>query len=684
MSDKNAAGEKRAKKAYRMFPYFWMEDELFARTRDGLVRDRDVIDEITLFCDHMHMAYMPDEMLAQFAGTVKKRIAELKGLGFPSVGLNMLQTVGHGDFHAALLPAPPMRTAVDWLGNTSATQLCPRSEEFRAFTIKKYKAFAETGPDFIWVDDDFRVPDKSVCFTCFCDDCLAKFNAAHGFRYDRESLVADLSLPGDDPKGQDIRRKWSRFNLDAYVEVMKMIRAAVKGVDERIKLGLMVVHLPAQEYLLCDYTDMNAALGSDMIRPGGGFHSEGNAREIFVKMGGVMGQNAQLADVPLRQYEYEVFPQNYYKSGRMTALEGTAAIMAGCNSIAFASLPPDEGNEREIGSIRAHTELWDYMVRVGDGWKLYGADIPLAKEYGVYSDGHYFTKAYHSFFNVLCSPFAAGFMSMTPYPENSLISLIGEDTANAFSEEELKAMFAKGVIMDGQAAEYLCRRGLGWLCGCRSADYIPDHSAEQYTAHPLNGTAAGTYRYMYTSSAEQTYNSNSAGVPPTKHFLGLFNFELMEGAEPLTVSANVRREFGGTASYVYENSLGGRVAVFGYLPWSYFGTWQRLLQTGNIVDWLSRDKMPVKVLNNQYVVSYIKQPEDRSQFMLMLINAFQDNTSEEVVVRVRGEYHGNFTFCGDDGAMKTLPAFCAKVENGCTTLRIPQIPGWGFCVICSR
>lgn len=206
--------EDGAKKAYRMFPYYWLEDEAFDATCEGLLKYGDVVDEVTLFCDNMHAPYMNEDDLERYTTTLTKRIEKLRELGFASVGINMLQTVGHGDYGTGWLDAAPFQAAVDKNGNTSVNQLCPRTEKFLEYITHKYELYAKTNPDFIWVDDDFRVPDKTATYTCFCAACIAEFNKENGCSYTREKLVE--ALEHDDEDGQILRRQWSEYNGDIY------------------------------------------------------------------------------------------------------------------------------------------------------------------------------------------------------------------------------------------------------------------------------------------------------------------------------------------------------------------------------------------------------------------------------------------------------------------------------------
>lgn len=66
--------------------------------------------------------------------------------------------------------------------------------------------------------------------------------------------------------------------------------------------------------------------------------------------------------------------------------------------------------------------------------------------------------------------------------------------AEVFSDDELRAMLARGVLMDSMALELLTERGLGHLTGVRLAKRLDNGMWERFTDDPMNGRAAGEIR----------------------------------------------------------------------------------------------------------------------------------------------------------------------------------------------
>jgi hypothetical protein len=137
-------------------------------------------------------------------------VRALKQAGIPSVGINVLATIGHAneawDYNAPL----PFQPMVGHDGLVSRGCACPNTKEFRNYVRAKYELVAKAKPDFIWVDDDIRMHQHGVAYGCFCTTCLEIFNRISGGQlHTRESLVAALN----DPARRELRLAWVEQNI---------------------------------------------------------------------------------------------------------------------------------------------------------------------------------------------------------------------------------------------------------------------------------------------------------------------------------------------------------------------------------------------------------------------------------------------------------------------------------------
>lgn len=643
-----------------MFPYFWLEDEAWARTRDGLVRDKAIVDEVTLFCDHMNTDYMGEALLHHYADTAASRLKELKALGFRSVGYNMLQTVGHGECGAPELEQPTYAPKMDESGKVGRTMPCMRDENFLKYIAHKYEVYAQAHPDFIWVDDDFRTNDTPIARGCFCDRCLTIFNEQNGSDFTREALVKVLET--NDGNGKLWREKWSLFVRDAYVNIMTVVHDTVKAVDPNISLRLMVVHLPATSYYQNDYTEMANALGADAVRPGGGSFTEEFPQLFITKAYGVAHQLVNFMDVAERQYECEDWPQTYHKSAHYHILEGTAALMAGCTGTAFASIAPNDGQAYIMDELEKFGPVWDKLTELGKDYKLCGVSSPYFKKSNLCMTGHeYFLPI---LFDDQWKPMNLcrdGFASYTPYWENAAVNMFSANTIRGLSDEQIQKIFAKGVILDARAAQIFAEEGHGELIGLRSTSETLSAFAEKYTDHTLNGYAGNTYRYFYSPSTVV--------------------FDTMPGAQVLGMGVNVNFEPTEPTTYVYENKLGGRVLVSSMFVYDYNTTWQKQEQMTRLMDWLAKDRLPAKIENAQRVVTFCKKSDDGQNFMAMIINAFLDETPDNTVLRLDGEFRQTVKCVDRYANTTTIDRNDISYQDGFTDIRLPHLGAWGFVVL---
>ncbi|MDR1901118.1 MAG: hypothetical protein LBQ88_02380, partial [Treponema sp.] len=207
------------KNAYRIGYMRYRTDEEFEKLKDFVVRHSEVIDELALFCEFSHHGYFPPEWWVELGQVLTGRISALKALGIPSVGLNVLCTIGHLNEAWDVLPKPPLGTMIGADGQSTPSCLCPNAPGFAEYITGKYKALAVSNPDFIWLDDDIRMDHHGVAYPCYCPHCLKKFNEASEGVYTRETLTAALNSP----EGNGVRKAWTAFLDDTLTALCAMI-----------------------------------------------------------------------------------------------------------------------------------------------------------------------------------------------------------------------------------------------------------------------------------------------------------------------------------------------------------------------------------------------------------------------------------------------------------------------------
>jgi len=314
----------------RVWPAIWRNESSFGNLLRTLQQHPRVVSELALFDEFKHWApSRPLDQVRDDLVVLERRLGTARDAGL-AAGINVISTVGHGIHQIEdVMAHPPM---VNHRGDASLAVACPRSESLRRYLADYYRLMAQTKPNLIWVDDDFRTVAGGVRYGCFCDRCLRAF----GFEGSREDLVGRLEGQG----GFEWRKRWGNFFAESMEEVLVLIRQTVRAVDPEIELGLMTVGYSLSTYAGYPIGDWMRKLGAERGRPGQGFYNDDEPRALIDK---AMEVGRQVHDYPesvsRAQYELENWPYvTLDKSPRTVANEGTAALAMGCNGLLLNTL----------------------------------------------------------------------------------------------------------------------------------------------------------------------------------------------------------------------------------------------------------------------------------------------------------------------------------------------------------
>ncbi|MCD6520005.1 MAG: hypothetical protein J7M05_08800 [Anaerolineae bacterium] len=583
----------------------------------ALVRaHRGVIDELALFDDLVHAVYIPLEEVARRAELLARRIRALKELGVPSVGINVLATIGHADEGLDIVPEMPFPPMVGHDGAISKGCACPNSAEFREYIRQKYTLMAQAEPDFIWVDDDIRMHHHgAVDYGCFCPICLELFAQQVGRHYSREALVAALN----DPAQARLRRAWIERNIRTIESLLQEIGQTVRRVNPQITLGLMTNGPGWTTYSGVALERWFTALGATKARPGGGFYSDANRLGIISKALELGRQRAALPKtVDDCQYELENFPyQLLKKAARSVVHEGTLALAVGLNGVAFNALgmwganPPDEfaGILERVHEVRP---LWERLVAhiqnlptVGL-WPAWTPQLMARRRLRPGEDWFAEDRLYQ-----IGQPTVLAEIGLPLSVERmGSPAILAGRVAEAFSKAQLRAMLAKGALLDSVALEVLEKLGLGELAGVRLARRYDNGVLERFTQDPLNGEYAHQVR---DARIDFFWRQDRRGMA-----------DVLEPLDPnVRVLATLETYTGqglGPCMTAFENPLGGRVVVMGYSPWQFIHSLAKRNQLVNVADWLSRGELPVRIKDPVPLTPFVRMARSRRRGLIVLLN----------------------------------------------------------------
>ncbi len=615
------------KKAHRIGYSRYFDDKEFEKHLKFISRNIDVADEIALFTEYSHFGYWELSFQREHAELLKKRLNSYRAAGVKSVGLNVLDTLGHLEEGWEVFPKPPMQTMVSINGEISTSCLCPNTEEFRKYIAERYAILASSEPDFIWVDDDLRIGNHGVAGPCCCQTCIDKFNKETGRKETFETLTAAIKAGNGEINGE-----WHRFCYDSHSEVASIIEKAVHSVNPEIIIGEMTGSAEHWFY------ELKAEKG----RPGGGFYEDSYPCGLLSKVSTC--ENQILSYPPFVtdiQYEFENFPyRELGKSKTMMALEPYLAVMAGCSGVAFNTSGHD--NYRLMEVLHEHKAKYDALASLTAGKHAVGVNV------GVYE-----------------TELMQVGVPTTTDPRNACAYMIGYNEAAYSADEQLMEMLSKGAFIRASALPIIEKRGFLELCGVKLGGKYHSGISERFTDHVLNGDDAGYICNCYMNFFNRDRDNNFVtALIPEKGAHILSEAVTINTAEPV-----------GACLTIYENKLGGQVAVTTYdYPSSFFFTAKRR-QIISIFDRISRSSLPVIIGHECKVVSMFREDEN-GNFVCLLANMNFDATGEfEVLLRAKADV---FKILGYDGILRE--ADFRKTDDG-VYVKISNIEPWKIAVI---
>ncbi len=580
--------------------------------------------------------------------------------------VNLSTTIGHADHHRC--DAMPFPTMVDANGTGCMVSACPRSDAFKSYLHETVTRYAVLKPTVFWIDDDFRIFFHApVDHGCFCDDCVAKFNAQHGFSFDREALHAAIAKDAV-INGVRIRGAWQDFNRQAMLELVKIIANAIHTVDDGIIIGYMQVNPELVIYECPHYQDMirlsKNRTGEVWFRHGSGFYIDRTPLGVVEKNVSIarlcaMTESADTTVVNLVEEVTSPYIRRE-KSMRITLLEAAMNIgVAGAQGIMDEGIKPNLPEQLLPGRLVA---------------TMHERYPQLARMYALIADKHQI--GVHPYFNedlwryndpvediarmgdlgsqLWLNLFHMG-IPFTFRKEHACALLLCGKTVRAMPEEELRGWLSGAVYADGSSAAEINARLGSSFTGVRRAAYDEtdlhgNGISEHFTAHPLNGDGSGYDRY------------NIWGVDRT----GSACLEA-DGCEVLSLSMN-QEEFaaGILGMSVYENAAGGRIAVAARGPWcSDVLSLHKTQQIKNVLDWLCDGALPVQVDSIGRIGCSAWESADGAARAVFVYNTDFDDAAD-AVLRTDGAYRAEVLL--PDGS--TCPLGVGR------SFSLPAIPAW--------
>jgi hypothetical protein len=485
-------------------------------------------------------------------------VAQAKAIlekGGVTVSLNPWMTTLHTDRGRRFPKDRPFAPTVSASGQACKACASFADPAWRRYIENLYGRFAGLGFRVLWVEDDFRFHNHGplVWGGGFEPEILRLFSRRIGRKVSRAEVVRNILKPGEP---HPWRRLWMDTWRDLHLDTARGIaRAVARASAGRSTIGCMTSGLSAHSIEGRDWQKFFAAFsihGRVAHRP----HFAGYQESIGAQRWYPVAMLESQKD--LRPAGCEVAPEienfpftAWSKSDSLTWSDMAISYLQGSHAL-LLDLFPFSGNpasaEPRVGRLldQSRPALEWLKTRFPARLESVGVGFPWKED----AQAHVRTAAGKAMTEFNAHPYGpAAFLLSYGVPMSSRIGPVNGlfgSLAWAFSDRELRDLLGRGLLLDGESADILLRRGFGSLIGLAS------------------GVWKGREEAPY---AVEEVVSRAAGVRPGTFFNAnllprMFQLEPGPGAEEWSRILTPERRRFGAGMVAFRNRLGGRIVTY--------------------------------------------------------------------------------------------------------------------------
>ena len=311
------------------------------------------------------------------AERIRRAAEDVRALGW-SFALQIQATIGHGGPFAEGQDYSG-RNWTGWTGSTGVEDKCcncPRDPRFLAYMREMARTYAALRPASVWIDDDLRIDNhlpatRGSLDGCWCDRCIAAFNAESGGRWTRKTLDAAAR------RNPRLRVAYEEFSIRSVAAVARAIGEEFHAVSPETRLALQHGAKASRTIAAATGALRDAAGGRPAgFRPGGGayYDDDPNAQlEKVFELARCRRDCAFPDRIGFWTSEIACWPRTYgSRSAQSIVVEAFAALMYGMD--AASALVVNFGKEDEATYLRARLAPM-------------AAAAPVLREYAKSSEG---------------------------------------------------------------------------------------------------------------------------------------------------------------------------------------------------------------------------------------------------------------------------------------------------------
>ena len=462
---------------------------------------------------------------------------------------------------------------IDLDGNTP--RFCPLDENYRKYIFETVAALAKEKPCFILGDDDIRAFSPKA--ECFCELHTAEFNRRTGNHFTPEQyrLAVRESKVGD-----PIFTAYEKLRQDTVNGVCRLIREAIDSVDPSIPAGTC---MPGWEKRFNGFA-AKAIAGKNqppVMRIASGKYMEQTALDLGINHLAAMSRRLFWHDIPVVLDEADTCPHTLYsKAARSVHAKLCSAIFAGLNGAKLWCVNTHKGdfpvNRKYTLQQEKYRNFYAVLAETLHDAAPEGIIIPAHDRFLRWhpADTSESFLTPENWVNKMLGVYGIPFRCSFDLTENGIYAIAGETAIERFSDDQLRQLMTRKVLLDGPAAVALTRRGfareLGVKAEYRDFAFNREISADGKTFYPISKTPKIPFLTKPASGAEVlTYLGYAPG-------------------------ASVPAEKVCPGAVLYRNRLGGTICTTAF-QFDFIFSWmydRRKIWLETVLDKLNGKKLP--------------------------------------------------------------------------------------------
>jgi hypothetical protein len=499
-------------------------------------------------------------------------------------------------------------------------RFCIFDSQFQDYIRKVAVMVAKEKPCFVMTDDDVRTFSPDV--ECFCPLHTAEFNRRTGNNFTSDEYRNAVL---NSKNGDKIFTAFDQLRFDTFSLVTKLVRAGIDSVDPAIPAGSC---MPYWERYFYKPAVLNiAGTHRPTLRLCNATYQEYSAKDF---PGVVLQTQALYACYPSDWRlldEADTFPHHLYsRSSRNLHAKLCSSIMTGLTGAKLwyvnAHRLGGSAVSRSYTRILAENSgLYQTLTKAVAQSQPEGVLIPLHHNFPNWHSAHLdeaFENAYETpnWADKVVGHYGIPFTCSFELNRKGVYLLCGENAVARYSDDELRTLLSGKVLLDGQAATALSKRGFDELLGVHAEKRAFNYTGDRWSANPK--------KLLKIDRTENVPNLKTVD-PEAEVLTELYYEEFTGSGEERAVAPS---------SVFFRNKLGGTVvtAAFTIEKWqNHLLNEERKEWLLEVLDRLNGTPLPFVLMSDQNALALQRQCNDGSA----LLAFFNLNFDELTPLKVR-------------------------------------------------